>query len=305
MERWIRGQGVGGRPTQELAGPTRVAVQVVLYNSLANLDKLLPALAMLRFDGLEVSLAFFDNSPGSGARDRVTRHELPFPVEFLDSGTANIGFGRAHNMLARRTFPDSNFRLLLNPDTIVFDDVLVRLVSSARQRPGAALVEAAQFPVEHQKAFDPITGHTDWCCATCLLVRSDAFQRLGGFDERLFLYCEDVDLSWRAWLAGYECVYVPEARCVHISQEDDIGKDRSAEIFHMELGNLYLRAKYFGRRAVADHIDYLRPRFGAEFLERLAAEFKRIDPGHAGRVKHPRIEIMPDHVNYAPVRWTP
>ncbi len=281
-----------------------VAIQVVLYDSVPKLRKLLRALSQLDVTGLEVRLRFWDNTPGSGARELVMNDPPALAVDFLESDAGNLGFGPAHNQLARSFGYDSEYILALNPDTIPFHDLLQRLVEVAENRPDAALVEAAQFPVEHQKAFDD-RGLTNWCCATCLLLRTSVFRDLGGFDERIFLYCEDVDLSWRSWLAGHCCLYVPAAKCVHISQEEDIGKDRSVEIFHMELGNLYLRAKYFGRGAVADHIDYLRPRFGAEFLERLAAEFKRIDPGNAASVKHPRIEIMPDHVNYAPVRWTP
>ena len=278
---------------------------MVLYDSLPKLPRLLRALGQLDLAGLDVRLHFWDNTPGSGARGLVLDDPTVLAVDFLESDAGNIGFGPAHNRLAYSFGYDSDYILLLNPDTIPFDDVLVRLVSAAQQRPRAALVEAAQFPVEHQKAFDPITGHTDWCCATCLLVRSDTFQRLGGFDECLFLYCEDVDLSWRAWLAGYECVYVPEARCAHISQEDDIDKDRGPEIYHMELGNLYLRSKYFGGAAIEEHLAFLRPRFDGAFIERLVGDLARIGVRQPARRRHPRVSCAPDHVNYGPTRWQP
>ena len=181
--------------------------------------------------------------------------------------------------------------------------MLLRLVAAAEANPRAAMIEAAQFPIEHQKAYDPATGQTDWSCGAAVLVRGRMFRELDGFDERLFLYCEDVDLSWRAWLAGYECIYEPLAKCVHVSQEEDIGKDRSAEIYNMELGNLYLRAKYFGEHAVADHFDWLAGWAPAETIQRLRSDLARIAPERPLGVSHPRITLNNDHRNYGPVRW--
>ena len=51
--------------------------------------------------------------------------------------------------------------------------------------------------------------------AACILVRRTLFDELGGFDDRLPLGYEDVDLCWRAWLHGWESVFVPEAICWH------------------------------------------------------------------------------------------
>ena len=284
---------------------TRLAIQVVLYNSLSKLPKLLAGIDMLQTENMEVVVRFFDNAPGSGDREFIRSQSLRFPVEFIQFSQGNLGFGRAHNILAAEHGYDSDFLLLLNPDTIPFDDVLQRLLAAAGANPGAALVEAAQFPVEHQKAFDFDSGQTDWCCACCLLVRSNAFRKLGGFDENLFMYCEDVDLSWRAWLAGYECLYVPTAKCAHMSQADDVGKDRATEIHHMELGNLYLRRKYFGEEAVAEHLVYIRSTFSEELAEQLASDLALT--GEPGRVAatHPRVRYASDHKNFGPIRWDP
>jgi GT2 family glycosyltransferase len=165
------------------------------------------------------------------------------------------------------------------------------------------MVEAAQFPVEHPKSYNPDTGATNWCCAACLMLRTEAFRRLGGFDEKLFLYCEDVDLSWRAWLAGYTCVYAPLAKCVHVSQEEDIGKNRLAEIHHMHLGGLYLRRKWFGEAEVRRYREHLRVWFGDAVETHLVASVNSLQPEPCDRRDHPRITLMPDQIHYAPIRW--
>ena len=56
----------------------------------------------------------------------------------------------------------------------------------------------------------------DWVSGSCMLVRRDVFEELGGFDEAYFMYGEDVDLCWRAHRAGYGVAYVPAASVTHV-----------------------------------------------------------------------------------------
>ena len=55
-----------------------------------------------------------------------------------------------------------------------------------------------------------------WLSGSCLLVRRKAFEQIGGFDERYFMYFEDVDLGARMQQAGWENCYVPDAVVTHI-----------------------------------------------------------------------------------------
>lgn len=285
---------------------TGVVIQIVLYQSTGGLPRLLRALDLLDVGDLEISIRILDNSPGSGAEAVVREWRSPHPIAFHDSPRGNIGFGAGHNHLfhlALESGESPDFVLLLNPDTVPFHDVVLRLAESGRARPAAALVEAAQFPVEHQKEFDVATGHTRWCSAACLLVRARSYRELGGFDERLFMYCEDVDLSWRAWAAGWECLYAPTARCVHVSQAEDVGKDRGVELHHMALGDLYLRRKWFDEREVAAHVEHVRVWLGEDVAASVLVDLERISPPTPPPARPPQAVLMPDHINYAPARW--
>lgn len=52
-------------------------------------------------------------------------------------------------------------------------------------------------------------------CGGATAYRRSMLEEIGAFEERFFMYCEDVDLNWRAQLAGYKCIYVPEAVVYH------------------------------------------------------------------------------------------
>ncbi|HVS42947.1 MAG TPA: glycosyltransferase family 2 protein [Candidatus Dormibacteraeota bacterium] len=277
-----------------------VAVQVVLHRSARWLPKLLRGLELLEYPRDRLRVRMLNNSPGDGSRALIERLSPRLLLGYEDSAEGNIGFGRGHNHLARQAGPETDLLLLLNPDTIPFHDCLLRLVERARSAPDAALVEACQFPLEHPKAYDE-DGTTGWCSAACLLVRNRVYRELGGFDERLFLYCEDVDLSWRCWLAGHRCVVEPSARCVHVTQRTDHGKDLSGEILHGYVGGLFLRQRYFGEPAVARYRAAMRPAVPAETADRALSAFDSIRPETTAQT-HPRIAERPDQ-QYAALRW--
>ena len=58
-------------------------------------------------------------------------------------------------------------------------------------------------------------GPCDWASGACLLVRRELLERIGGFDESFFMYCEDVDLCRRLWDLGRPVVYTPSVVCTH------------------------------------------------------------------------------------------
>jgi N-acetylglucosaminyl-diphospho-decaprenol L-rhamnosyltransferase len=281
----------------------RVQIQVVLYHSERWLSQLVAGLRHLTPVDGGFTVAFWDNHPGtgSGAVPEVVA-DAAFTSVWLPSPRGNIGFGAAHNALAARAGPGCEYLLLLNPDAVPQYDCLERLVAAAELNTTAALIEAAQFPIEHPKAYDPATLETNWCSAACLLVRRHAFEELGGFDEALFLYCEDVDLGWRSWLSGWRCIYVPSARCLHVTEDQDLAKDRSAELLHSAVGHLRLRRKYFGEEAAVEYREELRQHLAPTAVEEILALFDGLPPTTVDRRQDPHIVLQPEGI-YAATRW--
>ena len=192
------------------------------------------------------TLLFYDNASADGTfttlQELMAPHQQKFREIHLIQGKENLGFGRAHNASVHNG--RSEYVLFLNPDTEL-SAVCLNLLLNAARRNGAGVVawEARQMPYEHPKIYDPITMEAPWSSAACLLVRREAFDRAGGFDRNIFLYGEDVDLSWRLQDICGPIHYVPQAVVVHNSYSEP-GEIKPAQLIGSVRANLYLRTRY-------------------------------------------------------------
>ena len=96
----------------------------------------------------------------------------------------------------------------------------------------------------------------DWLFGACLLLRRSAFEKVGLFDERFFMYFEDLDLCRRFWEAGYSVYYFADVELVHYHQRLSaerggvIGLFNRAGRIHLMSGVKYF-AKYLGAKLPA------------------------------------------------------
>jgi len=148
-----------------------------------------------------------------------------------------MGYGANHN--AALADSSSNFFCILNPDIRLrgnpFPDLLHsfadravaacapvifdtegRREDSARRFPSAAdLLRKAMGLDNGAYAPGSASNHPDWLAGMFLLVRSSAFRQIGGFDEKYYMYYEDVDLCWRLRRQGYSICQVQHAAATH------------------------------------------------------------------------------------------
>jgi len=221
-----------------------VDVLVVLHNSRRWIDGLLSG---LRDITVPINIYFLDNASSDGSPDLLAAAlpSLPFRAYVLRS-IHNNGFARGMNLLAAQS--RAEFMFLLNPDTRLEKDCLETLLARARSDAQIGICEARQSPREHPKAWDRNTGETSWCSGAAALVRRRAFDEVQGFDEHLFfMYCEDVDFSWRLWLKGWKCVYVPTAVVSHFTQDLAKGKRRTLENYFDFRNSLFLYYRFGSR----------------------------------------------------------
>jgi GT2 family glycosyltransferase len=194
----------------------------------------------LRRISIPLTVYFLDNNSTDGSPEALARSAsgLAFPVYILRS-LRNNGFARGVNLLSRQG--QGEFMFLLNPDTELESGCLEKLMVRMESDSRIGMCEARQTPREHPKAVDGETGETTWCSGAAVLIRRTAFEEVGGFDEQLyFMYCEDVDLSWKLWLKGWKCIYLRDAVVRHFTQDLIPGKRRTLENYYSFRNSLFL-----------------------------------------------------------------
>jgi GT2 family glycosyltransferase len=186
---------------------------------------------------------------------------------------ANLGSAAGHNRLLRDA--DTDFVMILNPDALAAPDLFLQMLAGFGQ-PDVGFVEARQLPVEHPKHYDPVTGDTSWASTACAMAPLSLFRKLGGFDaETFFLYCDDVDFSWRVWLAGFRVVHCPSATVFHDKRLSDSGDwlSSSAERYYSAEAGLLLSYKYSRADLTEGYLNHFR-NSRDETLERAAGAFE-------------------------------
>jgi GT2 family glycosyltransferase len=218
----------------------RAACVVVTYDALPWIEQCLESVA-------EVDTVVVDNGSGDGTVD-VVRERFP-AVRVIES--ENRGLSAGWNTGIRATA--SEHVLLLNADAWLLDGALSALVAAADRHPRAAAIgprlentdgtlqrsvrgypTAWRLATEYlylrklaprSRALNAFYGagfdharerEVEWLMGACLLVRRAVFDEVGPFDERYFLFSEEVDWMRRAADRGWSVVFTPDARCVHV-----------------------------------------------------------------------------------------
>jgi GT2 family glycosyltransferase len=215
-----------------MRAPPALAVVVVCHDSADDVGATLNALCGQLREGDE--LVVVDNASRDGTAGVVRRAA---PQASVVESKENLGFAGGCHAGVRRTI--APLVLLLNPDAAPAPGCLDALRACAGARPGwgawqalvtmagGELVNTAGNVVHYLgfgwagdlgrpvAAVDERPHEVGFCSGAALVVRREAWDAAGGFDERYFMYGEDLDLSLRLRLAGWGLGIAPAARVVH------------------------------------------------------------------------------------------
>ena len=178
-------------------------------------------------------------------------------VKEINNGTS-LGFGEAHNFAFSNIKPKKYF-LIINPDVYLHENCISEMINTMENDQKIGIVEARQLPFEHPKEYNKRTGETPWASGFCSLIKSEFFEKEEGFDDKFWMYCEDVDLSWRAWLNGYKVIYNPFAVAYHFTglYFGYMQTRYYLEQFWSARNFLYLMFKYWGKGGTKKARKYL------------------------------------------------
>ncbi len=231
-----------------------VDLSVVTYQpDFPLLGQLFKSIAETAGPHLRLTLLVQDNSPDPAVAAAITAMPECKGGDFarvdMRRSSENLGFGRGHNANAARG--NSPWLLVINQDCVVEPGAIERLVDTAQADDArVAAWEMRQIPYEHPKAYDPATLDTPWVSGAAVLFRREAFDAAGGFDEALFMYGEDVDLSWRLRALGWRLRYQPQCAVVHRTYRE-AGEVKPLQAFGGVQTNLGLRMRYGGPARIA------------------------------------------------------
>lgn len=223
----------------------RIDISIVTHNNGRWIEAFTNSLLAINYDKKLINLYFVDNASTDDtvAQLRISSKKLVgqgVSVEIFQR--ENKGFGAGHNVGIRAG--KAKYCLITNIDLTFETNALLNIVSSAEaDTDRAAAWELRQKPYEHPKYYDPITGSTSWNSHACVLLRRAALERVKGYDETLFMYGEDVELSYRLRRAGYVLRYCPQAVVWHYTYES-AGQVKKLQYTGSTFANLYLRMKY-------------------------------------------------------------
>ena len=247
----------------------RVGAVVVDYNAG---DVLARCVASLQRSGV-TDIVVVDNGSTDGSTALV--RTLGVPCRLIRA-SRNGGYGAGANLGARSSQRELLF--ICNPDLVTEPDAIERLAEALDAHLDAAvagpmLLETDGSVYPSGRTFPDLgeaLGHgfvglfwrdnpwtrryrlvgdeqhrarnADWVSGASFLVRRDAFEAVGGFDEAYFMYVEDVDLCWRLHRAGWAVLYEPSSRVVH-----EQGRSPSREPYRMLVAHHRSILRFAGR----------------------------------------------------------
>lgn len=221
-------------------------IVLVLYNSAKWLPGCIKALAKVEYDIQKLNIILVDNGSTDSSvavTQQLQQEYSGFGGFTLLENTKNTGFGAACNIGADKG--SAPFIFFLNIDTQVEPDVFTWLDKAVKKFTDAGAFECRQLPREVGHHIDPVTLETPWASGAALVVKREVYEQTKGFDPHIFLYCEDVDFSWRIRATGHPIFYVPKAVVNHyVLARENVVQSEFREYAGTELGKLLLAYKY-------------------------------------------------------------
>jgi len=256
-----------------------VAVLIVTYNSEQQIGECLTSVLEQR-RSIRQQIIVVDNNSTDNTVDFIRQN---FPDVTLVTPGANLGFAKGVNLAARHS--DAEYVLLLNPDTVVREHAIDVLVDFARANPAYGLYGGRTLKTDgrlepsscwglpslwsmtlfafglttlapRNRWLDPeslggwqrdTVREVGVITGCLLLVSREAWKKLGGLDEKFFMYGEDTDFSLRAWRAGYRPVICPDAKVVHeVGQSSSTPLHKALLLYRGKAS--YVRSRWEGWR---------------------------------------------------------
>jgi GT2 family glycosyltransferase len=217
---------------------TDISIIIVCYKGWVKLERCLQALDSISGKNFSFEVIVSDNNPDPEEIDPIRE---TFPRFRFIHNPVNGGFAYGSNAGAMNA--SGKYLLFLNPDTIASEEAIEKLLAAAQKDPLDKIISARQFNSKGKETrvtgtfpgFSNLTGFMralfpgkkypadsagkviwpDWVSGSVMLIRSETFRSLGGFDEDYWMYYEDVDICKRVRDSGGRIALITDAVIGH------------------------------------------------------------------------------------------
>lgn len=232
---------------------TSISVIIVTHNNIDHIEQCLKSI----YNKKSLEIIVVDNKSTDNTHGVI---ENKFPKVELVKNTENIGYGAAINQGVERSAND--YLVILNPDTkleqdsinflvkpliedpnivtipkiLVYSGEIINTCGNKQHFTGMAFTRGAGEKSESRNTSQFVNGLS----GACFAISRKKFLELGGFDDNIFLYMEDSELSWKINAKGLKIWYVPESIVYH----DYVFKMPPEKIYYVEKGRYLILRKY-------------------------------------------------------------
>src|SRR3989344_1691721 len=266
----------------------KVFIVILNWNRANDTIECLKSVSELRIKNYKLSVVVVDNASSDGSSDKINTFLHATDYKLLVNNV-NLGYVGGNNVGIKYALKNgANFILVLNNDTLLDKNLIAEFLEASKKYPDAGILSPKIYfakgyefhkdkyrKTELGKVIWYAGGEIDWdnvyginegvdevdrdqfekereidfATGTCMFIRSDALKKTGVFNEKYFMYLEDVELSMRMKKKGWKIYYLPKAKLWHkVAQSSGIGNDlndyfitRNRLLFGMKYARLRTR----------------------------------------------------------------
>ena len=255
----------------------KIAIVVLNYNGKENTLVCINSIKKLNKSNYKVELIVVDNASNDGSSEALSK----IKDIMLVKNDKNLGYSGGNNIGIKHALSlGSEYILILNNDTIVEKSLIINLINSAKKgdivSPKIYFAKGFEFHKNRYKKEDLgkviwyAGGKIDWqnvigihigvdevdhgqfskrleinlATGACILIRRQVFKKIGFFDEKYFLYLEDMDFCVRAKRAGFKIIFEPKAILWHKNASSGGGSGSGLQDYYISRNRLLFATKY-------------------------------------------------------------
>ena len=255
----------------------KIAIVVLNYNGKENTLACINSIKKLNKSNYKVELIVVDNASNDGSSEALSK----IKDIMLVKNDKNLGYSGGNNIGIKHALSlGSEYILILNNDTIVEKSLIINLINSAKKgdivSPKIYFAKGFEFHKNRYKKEDLgkviwyAGGKIDWqnvigihigvdevdhgqfskrleinlATGACILIRRQVFKKIGFFDEKYFLYLEDMDFCVRAKRAGFKIIFEPKAILWHKNASSGGGSGSGLQDYYISRNRLLFATKY-------------------------------------------------------------